>query len=238
MGKMRTWLTVAGAFFLGLAIGEIDPDDVSPPRILSGDEGTTIARKADRFPGPSEPAQISVAPTKKPEPPKAIEQALVEQPPPRPDPQPIKPKVFHSKTMYVDATSLNVRESPTRDGKVIWTLKQNERVVVTAQDEEWLRVTGQRYQGWVFGSYLTPKPAPVQRPVPVVSGPSTKEIKQILIRRSHAYYSGNCPCPYNTMSNGRRCGGRSAYSRPGGASPLCYESDVSDAMVADYRARQ
>ena len=50
--------------------------------------------------------------------------------------------------------------------------------------------------------------------------------------------SGNCPCPYNTTSRGRSCGKRSAYSRPGGASPLCYSRDVTAQMVANYRARQ
>ena len=49
-----------------------------------------------------------------------------------------------------------------------------------------------------------------------------KEIKQILIQASIRSYSGSCPCPYNKDRAGRRCGGRSAYSRPGGASPLCY----------------
>ncbi|MEO0409166.1 MAG: hypothetical protein AAF289_17625 [Cyanobacteria bacterium P01_A01_bin.135] len=34
--------------------------------------------------------------------------------------------------------------------------------------------------------------------------------------------SGSCDCPYDTDSAGRRCGKRSAYSRPGGASPVCY----------------
>ena len=67
---------------------------------------------------------------------------------------------------------------------------------------------------------------------------STNKVKEALIKRSHAYYSGNCPCPYNTTSRGRRCGKRSAYSRPGGASPLCYKSDVTDRMVSEYRARQ
>ena len=69
----------------------------------------------------------------------------------------------------------------------------------------------------------------------VDSNLSDKQIKQILIQRAHASYSGRCPCPYNTMSNGRRCGKRSAYSRPGGASPLCYPADVTDKMVANYR---
>ena len=67
---------------------------------------------------------------------------------------------------------------------------------------------------------------------------SDDEIRKILIQQSIASYSGNCPCPYNRASNGSRCGKRSAYSRPGGASPLCYPNDVTDAMVERYRARQ
>ena len=61
------------------------------------------------------------------------------------------------------------------------------------------------------------------------------EIKQEIIRQSIAGYSGSCPCPYNTDRAGRRCGRRSAYSRPGGESPLCYEGDVSKNMVDSYR---
>ena len=63
------------------------------------------------------------------------------------------------------------------------------------------------------------------------------EIRQILIQESINSYPGNCPCPYNKASNGSRCGKRSAYSRPGGAEPLCYQSDVTDAMVNKYRER-
>src|SRR5229473_6972576 len=75
-----------------------------------------------------------------------------------------------------------------------------------------------------------------------VSGQTKKaktdaEIKQEIIAASIAAYSGSCPCPYNTDRRGRRCGARSAYSRPGGASPLCYEKDVTQKMVDDYRKR-
>lgn len=49
---------------------------------------------------------------------------------------------------------------------------------------------------------------------------------QRAIRQSIAAYSGNCPCPYSVDRAGRRCGARSAYSRPGGAAPLCYPADV------------
>lgn len=63
------------------------------------------------------------------------------------------------------------------------------------------------------------------------------QIKQEIISASIASYRGSCPCPYNTDRAGRRCGARSAYSRPGGASPLCFENDVTQKMVDDYRKK-
>ncbi len=67
---------------------------------------------------------------------------------------------------------------------------------------------------------------------------SDDQIRQEIIRASIAAYPGNCPCPYNADRAGRRCGRRSAYSRPGGAAPLCYPSDVTQKMVDDYRKKQ
>ena len=79
---------------------------------------------------------------------------------------------------------------------------------------------------------------------------SDDNIRQILIDKSiHSYqtYSGDCPCPYNTAKDGSRCGGRSAYSRapvdpapvePGALAPIslfCYESDITQQMLWDYR---
>jgi hypothetical protein len=66
---------------------------------------------------------------------------------------------------------------------------------------------------------------------------SDAEIKQEIINESIASYRGNCPCPYNVDRAGRRCGKRSAYSRPGGASPICYASDVTPKMVEEYRKK-
>jgi hypothetical protein len=62
--------------------------------------------------------------------------------------------------------------------------------------------------------------------------------KQRLIRQSIANYSGSCPCPYSRDRAGRSCGRRSAYSRPGGASPLCYPSDISSSRARPARARR
>ncbi len=67
---------------------------------------------------------------------------------------------------------------------------------------------------------------------------SDQEIRRLLIERAIANYPGNCPCPYNSARNGSRCGGRSAWSKKGGYAPLCYEEDVTDAMVKEFRKTQ
>jgi hypothetical protein len=38
------------------------------------------------------------------------------------------------------------------------------------------------------------------------------------------------------MRNGRACGKRSAWSKPNGEEPLCYDRDVTAEMVDAYRA--
>lgn len=70
---------------------------------------------------------------------------------------------------------------------------------------------------------------------PQSNGPSNDEIRRLLMQRSIASYSGNCPCPESRNSAGRRCGGNSAYSKPGGSRPLCYPSDVTDEMIRRHR---
>ena len=61
------------------------------------------------------------------------------------------------------------------------------------------------------------------------------QVRQAVIQESLASYPGPCPCPYNTMRNGRQCGARSAYSKPGGYEPICYERQVTPAMIRAYR---
>jgi hypothetical protein len=75
-------------------------------------------------------------------------------------------------------------------------------------------------------------------PSAFAKGPSDDQIRIILLRESLASYPGNCPCPDNLDRAGRRCGKRSAYSKPGGYSPLCYPSDVTPGMIKEWRARQ
>lgn len=61
-----------------------------------------------------------------------------------------------------------------------------------------------------------------------------EEVKKEIIQNSIQNYSGNCPCPYNRASNGSRCGKRSAWSKPGGYSPICYSEDVTESMVRKW----
>jgi hypothetical protein len=57
--------------------------------------------------------------------------------------------------------------------------------------------------------------ATVPPPQPAVSNQPT-------VVRVREPRSGSCDCPYDYTSSGSRCGDRSAYSRPGGRSPICY----------------
>jgi len=93
---------------------------------------------------------------------------------------------------------------------------------------------------------LEPVPLPKPRPIVRPTAPKAEvvltaaAIAAILVQASRqTYYASGrpCACPDDAMRNGRRCGARSAYNRPGGAQPLCYVSDVTPAMIESYRAR-
>lgn len=62
----------------------------------------------------------------------------------------------------------------------------------------------------------------------------------IVLESRRAYHAGGrpCACPDDRTRNGRSCCGHSGYSRPSGAAPLCYPSDVIEAMIKTYRERQ
>jgi hypothetical protein len=61
----------------------------------------------------------------------------------------------------------------------------------------------------------------------------------VQMSRQQYYATGHpCACPDDLTRNGRRCGNMSAYIRPGGAAPLCHVSDVSAAMIDQYRSKK
>ena len=67
---------------------------------------------------------------------------------------------------------------------------------------------------------------------------SDSDVASAIIAECDAIYHAHrpCACPDDPMRNGRTYGRRSAYNRPGGASPRCYVKDVSAKDITDYRA--
>ena len=63
------------------------------------------------------------------------------------------------------------------------------------------------------------KPYRVYKSARIFSQPVTRE-DEIPLRRP--YQGQLCPYPYDYAINESICGGRSAYSRAGGAEPICY----------------
>lgn len=68
-----------------------------------------------------------------------------------------------------------------------------------------------------------------------IAAPTDEEVRQLIIQESIASYPGNCPCPYNRVANGSKCGKRSAWSRAGGYAPICYPEDVTPEMIDEWR---
>lgn len=149
-----------------------------------------------------------------------------------------------SEVRYVTASSLNVRTAPNTSGDVIGKLQNGHQVSVLRRDNGWLLIKpAPGMEGWISEQYTsaTPESTIASQPAQALfSAPEPQidrdAIIQKIIERSIRNYSGNCPCPYNTMHNGRRCGGNSAYSKPGGRSPICFPSDVTEAMIAAFRS--
>jgi len=84
-------------------------------------------------------------------------------------------------------------------------------------------------------------PPEMAKPAQTVEVLTAAAIVALLIEESKRAYHAQgrpCACPDDRMRNGRACGGRSAYSRPRGAAPLCYPTDVSEAMIKAYRERR
>jgi len=156
---------------------------------------------------------------------------------------PTPSRVVAPEVRYVTASALNIRAEPSTVASIVGSLSNGASITVHERAGDWLRITGPRptLTGWVHGDYTsaTRPTVPVAQPAPVVAQPvpllNRNDIVQQIINRSIRSYSGNCPCPYNRDSAGRQCGGRSAYSRPGGARPICYASDVTEAMIAAFR---
>ncbi|WP_082376591.1 SH3 domain-containing protein [Ahrensia marina] len=123
-------------------------------------------------------------------------------------------------------TTLNVRSRPTTDSKIVGKLAAGTRILVASRDGAWrqIQMPSNFRNAWVHGDYLTERALGVPKPQSLISTPRPKA----KVARSGAGTpvrsprTGSCDCPYDRMRNGARCGGRSAWSRPGGRSPICF----------------
>lgn len=148
--------------------------------------------------------------------------------------------------LFVTGSRVNQRVAPGTAQQVLGQLFEGDKVRQLSVDGEWTEIVSSLGRGWMHSAYLSesvpaPKPKVTQPKTRQVSAPSSREIanaKKEIIRQSIRSYPGSCPCPYNRDRAGRRCGGRSAWSKPGGYSPICYESDVSRSRLSSYFARR
>ncbi|GAP99845.1 hypothetical protein NIES2104_64110 [Leptolyngbya sp. NIES-2104] len=118
--------------------------------------------------------------------------------------------------MHEDATTRSTAQHYEAVGDAVQILDQKQG----DDGRTWYQV---RFQSgatdWVNGQFAaisgrdsTERLSPAVSPSPASEGP-------IPIREP---VSGSFECPYDTDKRDRRCGVRSAYSRPGGAAPVCY----------------
>lgn len=155
-------------------------------------------------------------------------------------------KIDNASYLFVTGSRVNQRRGPSTTYGVIGQLNQGARVRLVETSGGWTRIISSLGKGWMSSRYLASTRPPTnqaqpRQPVRQVAVPTRREIRDAraaIIRQSIASYPGSCPCPYNRDRGGRRCGGRSAWSRPGGYSPICYDSDVSESRIQTYLARR
>lgn len=157
-----------------------------------------------------------------------------------------------SAVVFVRGKRVALREGPGKEFAILDRYDAGRPVRLLHVDGEWSRIQDNltRREGWMASHLLSSdKPRSQQkrntaasvepsREEPIkVPGISDAVIVQRIIAESISGYSGSCPCPENRDRAGRHCGRRSAYSKPGGAAPVCYPGDVSRAMIEAFRAR-
>ncbi|MGV2166181.1 SH3 domain-containing protein [Agrobacterium sp. 16-172Ci] len=149
-----------------------------------------------------------------------------------------------TQTRFVSGNGVALRAAPGPKAQIIDRLDKGRKVDLLQPEGQWSRIkdTLTQKEGWVASRFLQDneskreqivKPSePTHKPPPTIS-PTI--IIQRIIAESVTNYPGTCACPYSTDRRGRRCGNRSAYSKPGGYAPICFAQDVTKSMIEAYR---
>lgn len=117
--------------------------------------------------------------------------------------------------------NVKMRSDASTASETIMVIPVGSQVVALGKRGAWRGVRYGGRTGWVSSRYLADN-RPSQKAVPQVAIPVKPAPQSRRGEPTRAPMVGRCDCPYDIMRNGARCGGRSAYSRPGGRSPTCY----------------
>lgn len=156
--------------------------------------------------------------------------------------------------LFVRGRKVALREGPGKQFGIIDRYDIGRQLSLIQQEGDWSKVKDSltMREGWISASLLTsdrpkeePKPK-AQETEPLEAPPKTPSLPRIsdalvvqrIIAGSISMYSGSCACPYSTDRRGRRCGNRSAYSKPGGYAPICFAEDVSAEMIHSFREQR
>lgn len=151
--------------------------------------------------------------------------------------------------LYVSGSVVNLRAKATTNSRIVSKLPRGTKVHMNgSKSGKWIPITVDKSNvlGWMYGDFLketkpvinaTPKQTAKKRSIAAPTIREIRDARKVIIRQSIRSYPGSCPCPYNRDRAGRKCGGRSAWSRPGGYSPSCYASDVTEARLKTYFRR-
>ncbi len=193
-----------------------------------GDDEKTRSSNVTSVKEQSRPASLQTSPERQQERP-----STTVSPPPAPL-APTPPALFLGQqvTLYTN-TNARLRSEPSTAAPIVTSVTRATSITSHGRTGRWHQVSYGRSSGWISEDLLTPnapaapQPTTASRPRPpaVNPPPSSLARQSAPDRRGDAMrepYVGRCDCPYDLMRNGRRCGGNSAYSKPGGRNPQCY----------------
>ncbi|MBP2540811.1 MULTISPECIES: SH3 domain-containing protein [Agrobacterium] len=150
------------------------------------------------------------------------------------DGTPTSPNFTEIRTKFVNGNGVALRGAPNPKSQIIDRLDRGRKVDFLQSEAQWSRVKDvlTQKEGWVATRFLqddTPKREEISKPSEPKSKPpptlSPTIIIQRIIAESVASYPGTCACPYSTDRRGRRCGNRSAYSKP--ACRISFRQNIS-----------
>lgn len=162
-----------------------------------------------------------------------------------PHPRSMNPRSNETaETKFISGNRIALRDAPNPKARIKDRLDAGKEVSLLEQDGQWSRIRDSLTQkeGWIASRFLSDKQPqkeratkPAEKTVKSTPSISPSIIIQRIIAESVASYPGSCACPYSTDRGGRRCGNRSAYSKPGGYAPICFAGDVTKSMIEAYQ---